>query len=138
MIMSRLALILLLIFSPIALAELDVRDPWIKNLPPSVPVRAGYMTIHNPQSEAVSIVSLRSDAFASVEIHQTIEQDGMMRMEQVPSLKIEPNSSVQLAPGGLHLMMMNPSEPTRPGDLLEIVIVLDDGSEQRVDMQVIR
>jgi len=136
--MSRLALILLLIFSPIALAELDVRDPWIKNLPPSVPVRAGYMTIHNPQSEAVSIVSLRSDAFASVEIHQTIEQDGMMRMEQVPSLKIEPNSSVQLAPGGLHLMMMNPSEPTRPGDLLEIVIVLDDGSEQRVDMQVIR
>jgi len=136
--MSRLALILLLIFSPIALAELDVRDPWIKNLPPSVPVRAGYMTIHNPQSEAVSIVSLRSDAFASVEIHQTIEQDGMMRMEQVPSLKIEPNSSLQLAPGGLHLMMMNPSEPTRPGDLLEIVIVLDDGSEQRVDMQVIR
>lgn len=136
--MSRLPLILLLIFSPIALAELDVRDPWIKNLPPSVPVRAGYMTIHNPQSIAVSIVSLRSDAFASIEIHQTIEQDGMMSMEQVPSLKIEPNSSVQLAPGGLHLMMMNPSEPTQPGDQLEIVIVLDDGSEQRVEMQVIR
>ena len=136
--MSRLLLILLLIFSPIALAELDIRDPWIKNLPPSVPVRAGYMTIHNPQSKAVSIVSLRSDAFASIEIHQTIEQDGMMSMEQVPSLKIEPNSSVQLAPGGLHLMMMNPSEPTQPGDQLEIVIVLDDGSEQRVEMQVIR
>jgi copper(I)-binding protein len=138
MITSRLPLILLLIFSPIALAELDVRDPWIKNLPPSVPVRAGYMTIHNPQSKAVSIVSLRSDAFASIEIHQTIEQDGMMSMEQVPSLKIEPNSNVQLAPGGLHLMMMNPSEPTQPGDQLEIVIVLDDGSEQRVVMQVIR
>lgn len=138
MITSRLPLILLLIFSPIALAELDIRDPWIKNLPPSVPVRAGYMTIHNPQTKTVSIVSLRSDAFASIEIHRTIEQDGMMRMEQVPSLKIESNSSVQLAPGGLHLMMMNPSEPTQPGDLLEIVIVLDDGSEQRVDMQVIR
>lgn len=138
MITSRLPLILLLIFSPIALAELDVRDPWIKNLPSSVPVRAGYMTIHNPQSKAVSIVSLRSDAFASIEIHQTIEQDGMMSMEQVPSLKIEPYSSVQLAPGGLHLMMMNPSEPTQPGDQLEIVIVLDDGSEQRVEMQVIR
>jgi len=138
MIMSRLALILLLMFSPIASAELDVRDPWIKNLPASVPVRAGYMTIHNPQSKAVSIVSLRSDAFASIEIHQTIEQDGMMRMEQVRSLNIESNSSVQLAPGGLHLMMMNPSEPTQPGDLLEIVIVLDDGSEQRVEMQVLR
>lgn len=136
--MSRLPLILLLIFSPIALAELEIRDPWIKNLPPSVPVRAGYMTIHNPQTKAVSVVSLRSDAFASIEIHQTIEQDGMMRMEQLPSLKIESNSSVQLEPGGLHLMMMNPSEPTQPGDLLEIIIVLDDGSEQKVKMQVIR
>lgn len=136
--MSRLLLILLLIFSPIASAELDIRDPWIKNLPPSVPVRAGYMTIHNPQTKTVSIVSLCSDAFASIEIHQTIEQDGMMRMEQMSSLKIESNSSVQLAPGGLHLMMMNPSEPTQPGDLLEIVIILDDGSEQRVEMQVIR
>lgn len=136
--MSRLPLILLLIFSPIALAELEIRDPWIKNLPPSVPVRAGYMTIHNPQTKAVSVVSLRSDAFASIEIHQTIEQDGMMRMEQLPSLKIGSNSSVQLEPGGLHLMMMNPSEPTQPGDLLEIIIVLDDGSEQKVEMQVIR
>ena len=96
------------------------------------------MTIHNPQSEAVSIVSLRSNAFTSIEIHQTIEQDGMMRMEQVTSLKIESSSSVHLAPGGLHLMMMNPSEPTQPGDLLEIVVVLDDGSEQRVEMQVKR
>ena len=136
--MSRLPLILLLIFSPIVLAELEIRDPWIKNLPPSVPVRAGYMTIHNPQTKAVSVVSLRSDAFASIEIHQTVEQDGMMRMEQLPSLKIESNSSVQLEPGGLHLMMMNPSEPTQPGDLLEIIIVLDDGSEQKVKMQVIR
>ena len=138
MISSRWPLVLLLIFSPIALAELEFRDPWIKNLPASVPVRAGYMTIHNPQSEAVSIVSLRSNAFAMIEIHQTIEQDGMMRMEQVTGLKIEPNSSVQLEPGGLHLMMMNPSEPTQAGDLLEIVVVLDDGSEQRVEMQVKR
>jgi copper(I)-binding protein len=136
--MPRLLPILLLIFSPIALAELDIRDPWIKNLPSSVPVRAGYMTIHNPQSRAVSIVSLRSNAFTSIEIHQTIEQDGMMSMEQVPSLKIESNSSVQLAPGGLHLMMMNPSEPTQPGDQLEIVFVLDDGSEQRIEMRVKR
>lgn len=135
---SCLLLILLLIFSTSALAELDIRDPWIKNLPASVPVRAGYMTIHNPQSKAVSIISLRSDAFASIEIHQTIEQDGMMRMEQVPNLRIEANTGVQLAPGGLHLMMMNPSEPTQPGDQLEIVIMLDDGSEQRVKMRVIK
>ena len=134
--MSRLLLILLLILPGSALAELDIRDAWIKNLPPTTPVRAGYMTIYNAQTHALSVIAIRSDAFASVEIHQTISQDGMMRMEPVPVLKIEPHATVQLAPGGLHLMMMNPTEPTKPGEVLEIVIELDDGSMQSLNMTV--
>ena len=127
---------LLLILPGSAIAELDIHDAWIKNLPPAVPVRAGYMTIRNTQANAVSIIAIRSDAFTSVEIHRTISEDGMMRMEPVPTLVIEPNSSVQLAPGGLHLMMMNPTEATRPGDVLQIVIELDDGSTQSLNMTV--
>jgi len=127
---------LLLILPGSAIAELDIHDAWIKNLPPAVPVRAGYMTIHNTRANAVSIIVIRSAAFTSVEIHRTIAEDGMMRMEPVPTLVIEPDSSVQLEPGGLHLMMMNPAEPTKPGDVLQIVIELDDGSTQSLNMTV--
>lgn len=134
--MLRPMLLLLLMVTGFALAELEISNPWIKNLPPSVPVRAGYMTLHNPESKTVSIVSLSSDAFGSIEIHQTIAQDGMMRMEQVPALPIEPGSTVHLAPGGLHLMMMNPVEPTRIGAKIEVLILLDDGSEQKLEMWV--
>ena len=101
-----------------------------------MPVRAGYMTIHNPDSKTVSIVSLSSEAFASIEIHETVMRDGMMSMEPVPTLTIEPDSTVQLTPGGLHLMMMNPGEPTRIGDIIEIRILFDDGSEQKLEMWV--
>jgi len=134
--MSRLLLILLLVLPGSAFAELDIHNAWIKNLPPTIPVRAGYMTIHNAQTHTISIIAIRSDAFASVEVHQTIKQDGMMRMEPVPALTIEPDSTVQLAPGGLHLMMMHPKNPTKPGDVLEIVIELDDGSTQTLNMTV--
>jgi len=134
--MPRLLLILLLILPGSAIAELDIHNAWIKNLPPAVPVRAGYMTIHNAQANEVSIVAISSDAFASVEIHRSIAEDGMMRMEAVPTLVIEPDSTVQLAPGGLHLMMMNPVEPTKPDDVLQIVIEFDDGSTQSLNMTV--
>jgi hypothetical protein len=134
--MPRLLLILILIFPGSAIAGLDIHDAWIKNLPPAVPVRAGYMTIRNAQANAVSIVAIRSDAFASVEIHRTIDEDGMMRMEPVPTLVIEPDSTVKLAPGGLHLMMMNPIESTKPGDVLQIEIELGDGSTQSLKMTV--
>jgi copper(I)-binding protein len=136
MYISRLLLILLLILPGSAIAELDIHNAWIKNLPPAVPVRAGYMTIRNTQANALGIVAIRSDAFASVEIHRTIAADGMMRMEAVPTLVIEPDATVQLAPGGLHLMMMNPAEPTKPGDVLQIVIEFDDGSTQDLNMTV--
>ena len=130
-------MILLLLFSASAFAELEISQARIKNLPPSVPVRAGYMAIHNPSQIEVSIVAIRSDAFVSVEIHRSVMQDGMMRMDLVESLQIAPGSSLQLAPGGLHLMMMQPVQATRPGEVIEIILQLDDGSEQTLKMKVI-
>jgi copper(I)-binding protein len=134
----RILLTLVLLLPAVALAELEISEARIKNLPPTVPVRAGYMTIHNSSQMAVSIIAIRSDAFASVEIHRSVMHDGMMRMDLVDNLQIDPGASLQLAPGGLHLMMMQPVEPTQPGDEIEIILQLDDGSEQPLMMKVIK
>ena len=135
--MPRLLLILALLFPASAFAELEFSDAWIKNLPPTIPVRAGYMTMHNPGPGTLGVVAIRSEAFASVEIHRSFMQDGMMRMEPVDKLEIGPDASVKLEPGGLHLMMMMPQEPTSPGDEIVIFVELDDGSEQDLKMTVV-
>jgi copper(I)-binding protein len=136
--MSRTLLLLTLLLPASAFADLDISDARIKNLPPTVPVRAGYMTIHNPEPGAVTIISVRSDAFASVEIHQSLMKDGMMHMEPVDELRIDAGTSAQLAPGGLHLMMMQPVDPTHPGDEIEVFLQLDNGTEQGLIMKVIK
>lgn len=136
--MTRILLVLTLMMPASAYADLDISDARIKNLPPSVPVRAGYMTIHNSAANSVSIVSVRSDAFASVEIHQSLMKDGMMHMEPAGELKVDAGATLQLAPGGLHLMMMQPLQPTRPGEEIEIFLQLHDGSEQQLMMKVIK
>jgi hypothetical protein len=133
----RLLLLLVLLLPASALADLEIVDAWIKNLPPSVPLRAGYMTLRNPGASAVRITSIRGEAFASIEIHRSVMQDGMMRMEPVEMLSIAAGESRKLAPGGYHLMMQ-PLQPTRPGQELEIVLQFDDGSEQRLTMTVIK
>jgi hypothetical protein len=134
----RILLILGLLLPLSALAELAISDAWIKNLPPGIPVRAGYMTLHNPGVTEVRITSIRSDDFASIEIHRSVTQDGMVRMDRVDSLAIAPGASRRLAPGGYHLMMMQPLQATRPGQEIEIVLQFDDGSEQRQTMKVIK
>ena len=59
-----------------------------------------------------------------------------MRMEQQEELVIEAGATVRLAPGGLHLMMMGPRQPTRPGEIHRVVLELGDGSTQQIDMAV--
>jgi len=134
--MPRLVIFLAMLMPAICGAELAVSDAWIKNLPPAVPVRAAYMTLHNPTTMAQHIVALRSESFARVEIHQTVMQDDMMRMQQLPGLRINPGETVQLAPGGLHLMLIQPAEPTRPGETHRIEIEFADGSRQGLQLIV--
>ena len=134
--MKRLLPILFLLLPVPGLAELEISDAWIKHLPPTVPVRAGYMKLYNPTSKAVTIESIRSDAYTNIEMHETVEQNGMMQMQPVTQLAIEANSRVQLSPGGLHLMLMGPVTESAPGDIIEITIKFVNGAEQTLSMTV--
>jgi copper(I)-binding protein len=136
--MIRLLIILVLMLPASAFAELEFSNARIKNLPPTVPVRAGYVSIHNPGAAPVIVVGARSERFASVEFHRSLMQDGMMRMEPVSELTIAAGSSLELEPGGLHMMMMQPLQPTRPGESIELFLLLQDGSEQLLPMEVIK
>ena len=129
-------LALMLLSAPAGAAELRVDDAWIKHLPASVPVRAGYMTLFNPLDRSVTIVSARSDDFASVEFHRSLMQDGMMRMEQLPLLEVEAGSLLRLEPGGLHLMLMQPINPGSPGETLRISLDYEDGSSQELLFEI--
>ncbi len=136
MLVLRLLPLSLLLFAGACLAELEIGDGWIKHLPATVPVRAGYLTLSNTGSSTLTIVGVSSDSFASVEIHRSVQADGMMRMQRVERLSIAPGETVQLAPGGLHLMLMQPRAPTEPGQTRRIEIEFADGSRQNLQLTV--
>ena len=134
---KRLLILALLICSLPAVAEsLQVTDAWIKNLPMAVPVRAGYMHISNIQNREVTIVSLQSKSFESIEIHQSLEVDGMMSMRPVDTLSIPAGASLELAPGGFHLMMMNPLDKLIPGQKVTVTLYYEDQKMQLIEMEV--
>ncbi len=132
----RLLLLVALILPTAAFAEISIEGSWIRDLPPSMPMRAGYFTIKNSGETDISIKSIHSHVFAKIEIHKTVHADGMMRMEPTPNLKIKAGSSVELIPGGLHLMLMKPKQPVKRGDKIQVEIEFDDGSQQTLVMEV--
>ena len=100
---------------------------WIRAAPPSARMLAGYVRLRNPCKRAVALTGARSTAFGSVMLHETRIVDGVSRMRHAAALVIAPGRTLQLAPGGAHLMLMQPARVPAAGERVRIELVLADG-----------
>ena len=115
---------------------LEFSGAWIREAPPASPVMAGYVSIENKGKGEVLIDAVESKQFGKAEIHEMREIKGMMRMRPVRQLQLEPGQVVVLQPGGLHLMLMSPAAPLKPGDQATLDFVLGDGTRRSVEFEV--
>lgn len=104
-----------------------VVDGWLRAPPMPMPMMAGFARIENPCGVDLAITGASSDAFASVELHETQLVDGVSRMREVPSLQLPAGGEVELRPGGLHLMLMRPPTPLAEGDSATVEFTTADG-----------
>ena len=110
--------------------DITIENAWVRSAPPMSTVMAGYMTIHNHSSKAVTLTSITSPVFESIELHSTTMHDGMMHMEGLKSLAIEGNGTVKLEPNGYHLMLNNPKQKINTGDTIHFTLNFDDQTEE--------
>ena len=89
---------------------------------------AAFLTIHNKSS-----VSASSTDAGRVEMHTHMNDNGIMKMRQVNDIDVPANDSVELKPGGLHLMIFDLKSPFKPGDMIALTIKFEKAGE--VDMR---
>jgi copper(I)-binding protein len=97
-------------------AGVSVRDAWVREPPPGVAMMAGYMALRNNTPRPQVLVAASSSGFETVLIHRTIVKDGMAGMARASQIELTPNASLIFAPGGYHLMLMNPKRALHAGD----------------------
>lgn len=102
-----------------------------------MPMAAGYMRIRNPCPAGITVVSVSSPAFADVSLHRTETVDGMASMRAVPALPIAAGQTVRLAPGGLHLMLMQPLGMVTPGSKVPVRLHLQQGADVEAVLAVL-
>jgi hypothetical protein len=119
-VLAGLILALTLVAAASEQAGVSVRDAWVRESPPGVAMMAGYMALRNNTSRPQVLVAASSSGFETVMIHRTIVRDGMAGMEHAPQIQLSPNANLLFAPGGYHLMLMNPKRKLRAGDRVDI------------------
>jgi copper(I)-binding protein len=100
--------VLMMFLAPVAAhAQITVQKPWMRYLLPNLPA-AAYMVVHNHGDSPAVLSGAASPACGMLMLHQSQDDSGMAMMMDVPTITIPAHGSLTLAPGGYHLMCMQP------------------------------
>lgn len=117
-------------------ADLIITDAWVRLAPPTASVNAVYMSVKNPTEKPLRIVRVTADCCAIASFHNTISNRETASMVHLDELIIPAASSVVLAPGGLHIMLMQSDSPLIEGKSVQLELELESGVFQQVKVPV--
>ncbi|GAA0527750.1 hypothetical protein FHS83_002221 [Rhizomicrobium palustre] len=118
---------------PALAGTISAGDGWFRALPGDLPA-AGYVVLRNSGKTAVALTGAQSSACPTLMLHMTHQMDGMMHMMEVPKVEIAPGATLNLAPGGYHLMCMKPT--LKPGTTVPVNLTFSDGTSLAVNFAV--
>ena len=134
--------------SDVAAANIDISDVWARTSPAMTSLGAVYMSIKSSiDDELVSVVVDPSIA-GSAEVHETMtapmhsnsmpmnHMSGEMSMREVASIAIPAGETVQLMPGGYHIMLIGLVAPLELGQTFEVTLTFANAGQVVVIAEV--
>lgn len=115
--------------------SLSASDAWIRLLPGDLPA-GGYFVLRNDGDGAVTLVGASAPDFASVQLHRSVQRNGLQTMERVASLPVPAHGEVEFRPGGYHLMLMRAQRKLEVGETERVTLHMADGTDIAVEFAV--
>jgi len=109
---------------------LQVEAPWVREPPPGAGAVAAFMTLRNTGEHPLVVDGISADGYGMSMLHETVRDGDRVRMQHRHTVSIPPGSSVELAPGGLHVMLMHPATAPRAGDSVSLTFRCGERSYQ--------
>ncbi|MGM0769157.1 MAG: copper chaperone PCu(A)C [Pseudomonadota bacterium] len=117
--------------------NVKIDHPWSRPTPPGSPMGVGYLSISNSGASDITLIAAETPRAASVSIHQSIMNDGVMSMQPLKNgLMIPAGKTVELKPHGYHLMLEKLKEPLREGESVPLTLSFDGADTMDVELTV--
>jgi copper(I)-binding protein len=121
----------------VKLGQLTIIHTWTRATPGGARVGGGYMRIRNDGTVADRLIGGTMEAAGRVEIHEMAVVDGIMRMRELANgLEIPALGSVELRPGGFHLMFLDLTRSLRQGEKLKGTLRFANAGVANVEYEV--
>jgi copper(I)-binding protein len=118
-------------------AGIVVSDAWTRQIAPGQSAAAVYLTIANNGAGRDRLVDVET-AVGDAGLHATSSVDGVARMRPLADgIAIAGNSTVELKPGGTHIMVTGLEQRARPGETIQLSLVFERSGERPVAARVV-
>ena len=98
-----------------------VENAWARATAPSQSVGGVFLTITDTGAPD-ALVSVASPIATTLELHETVADNGVMRMRPIAALPLPSGQPVTLKPGSYHLMAMGLKQPLKQGDSFPVTL----------------
>jgi periplasmic copper chaperone A len=115
---------------------LRVSNPFTRATPPGAKVAGAFLSIENQGKEADRLVSASSPVAGLVEIHEMVMDGGLMKMRAVKGIDLKPGATVELRPGGYHVMLEDLKQPLKEGDQVPLVLTFERSGALEIKVNV--
>jgi len=116
---------------------LVIQDVWGRPSPGSASNSAFYMTIRNTGQEQDALIQASADVCGRTELHRSsIDEEGVMSMQQVQQIDVPAGDLTALEPGGLHIMCLDRLSELNSGDRVPITLSFTRTGEIIVEAEI--
>lgn len=118
-----------------AQTAVKVESPWARPTVQGQAAGGGFLRIvGGPAND--KLVSASADIAGRVELHSMSMDGNVMRMRQVDSIDIPAGKTVELKPGGLHVMFMDIKTPLKTGASFPLTLKFEKAGDVKVNVAV--
>jgi copper(I)-binding protein len=133
--MKPLLLALFALIATSASAQITVTDAWVRGTVPGQKATGAFMKLQSVVD--ATLVGAESSAAAAVEIHEMSVDGGVMRMRSVERIALPAGKTVELGPGGYHVMLMDLKQPLKEGQKVPVTLTFTDAAGKRSTLAVV-
>ena len=120
---------------PPSSSHVTVANGWFRALPANLPA-GGYFELRNTGRWPILLRGASSPACGMLMLHKSESKNGVGSMEDVSRLEIPAGGTLSFAPGGYHLMCMDPTAALKPGATVTVTLKFADGSATKANFSV--
>lgn len=121
---------------PTVTNSIEVTDGWARPGKTGM-MTAAYFTISNGTSRADTLIGVSTDVTKNAQIHKSYEtEDGLMGMEHQPFVPVSSGTHVEFKPGGLHIMIIQPTMDLNEGDSLLLELIFSSSKTEKIKVPI--